>query len=394
MNSLYDKIIKSHTAITRKDFADWKAAQQYALSSSNPKQYLLQRLYKDVMQDALMTSQIEGLRISKTKGADFDIVSQDGATNEIATQAIKDSGLFESIAEMVVESLFYGYSVIELCKDRSGLLRAVSIPRENIEPSQGLFLPDCLSDGGAIRYREIREYGKSIIEVIPKANDLGFINKAVPYVLIKKFAFSCWSEFCEIFGMPPRVLKTNTQDKSMLDRAEVMMREIGSAAYFIIDTNEELDFGQGVTSNGDVYSNLISKCDSQISLINLAAVIGQDTANGNYSKEESSAKLTDAVVAADKRLVEQTFNRQILPALAALGLVKDGLRLQISKSKDIEALWNKTVQALPYYEIDPEWIKETFGLDVTARKTAAQMRIGDSSLNLKGGTIEVKDFFA
>ncbi len=92
--------------------------------------------------------------------------------------------------------------------------------------------------------------------------------------------------------------------------------------------------------------------------------------------------------------MEQTFNRQVLPALAALGLVKDGLRLQISKSKDIEALWNKTVQALPYYEIDPEWIKETFGLDVTARKTAAQMRIGDSSLNLKGGTIEVKDFFA
>ena len=146
------------------------------------------------------------------------------------------------------------------------------------------------------------------------------------------------------------------------------MREIGSAAYFIIDTNEELDFGQGVTSNGDVYSNLIAKCDSQISLINLAAVIGQDTQNGNYSKEESSAKLTDSVIAADKRLVEQTFNRQVLPALAALGLVKDGLRLQISKSKDIEALWSKTVQAMPYYEVDPAWIKDTFGIEVTAKK--------------------------
>ena len=368
MQNLLDKIIKSQTYITRKDFADWKSAQQYAQSIYNPKQYLLQRLYKDVMQDALMTSQIEGLRISKTKGADFDIIARDGKTDELSTQIIKDSGLYESIAEMVIESLFYGYSVIELSKDRTGGVRAVSIPRENIEPVQGLFLPDCTSDGGAIHYRNIREFGKTILEVIPKPDDLGFINKAVPYVLIKKFAFSCWSEFCEIFGMPPRVLKTNTQDKSMLDRAEVMMREIGSAAYFIIDTNEELDFGQGVTSNGDVYSNLIAKCDSQISLINLAAVIGQDTQNGNYSKEESSAKLTDSVIAADKRLVEQTFNRQVLPALAALGLVKDGLRLQISKSKDIEALWSKTVQAMPYYEVDPAWIKDTFGIEVTAKK--------------------------
>ena len=368
MQNLLDKIIKSQTYITRKDFADWKAAQQYAQSIYNPKQYLLQRLYKDVMQDALMTSQIEGLRISKTKGADFDIIARDGKTDELSTQIIKDSGLYESIAEMVIESLFYGYTVIELSKDRTGGVRAVSIPRENIEPTQGLFLPDCTSDGGAIHYRNIREFGKTILEVIPKPDDLGFINKAVPYVLIKKFAFSCWSEFCEIFGMPPRVLKTNTQDKSMLDRAEVMMREIGSAAYFIIDTNEELDFGQGVTSNGDVYSNLIAKCDSQISLINLAAVIGQDTQNGNYSKEESSAKLTDAVIAADKRLVEQTFNRQVLPALAALGVIKDGLRLQISKSKDIEALWSKTVQAMPYYEVDPAWIKDTFGIEVTAKK--------------------------
>lgn len=394
MRKLIESIIKNQTSITRKDFADWKSAQQYAQSIYNPKQYLLQRLYKDVMQDALMTSQVEVLRIAKTKGADFDIISRDGSTDELSTQAIKDSGLYETIAEMVLESLFYGYTVIELTKDRTGGVRATSVPRENIEPMQGLFLPDCTSDSGAIHYRDLREYGKTILEVIPKTDDLGFINKAVPYVLIKKFAFSCWSEFCEIFGMPPRVLKTNTQDSTMLDRAETMMREIGSAAYFIIDTNEELDFGQGVTSNGDVYSNLISKCDSQISLINLAAVIGQDTQNGNYSKEESSAKLTDAVIAADKRLVEQTFNHQVLPALAALGVIKDGLRLQITKSKDIEALWSKTVQALPYYEIDPKWIKDTFGIEVTARKTAAQMRIGDSSLSLRGGTLEVQDFFA
>ncbi|WP_446662918.1 phage portal protein family protein, partial [Flavobacterium psychrophilum] len=34
------------------------------------------------------------------------------------------------------------------------------------------------------------------------------LNKAVSHVLFKRFAQSCWSELCEIYGIPPRVLKT------------------------------------------------------------------------------------------------------------------------------------------------------------------------------------------
>ncbi|MBO7462504.1 MAG: DUF935 family protein [Bacteroidales bacterium] len=390
MNSLISSIIRRQQSIVRKDIQDWKQAQLLATSTAAPAQYLLQFLYKDVMQDALMSSQIDTLRIGKTKGADFDIITTDGTTDEKATALFKDSGIYETLAQYTIESLFYGYSVVELSKTGAPTL----IPRENIEPLSGSFLPDCYNTANTIQYRNLREYNRTIIEIIPKPGDLGFINKAVPYVLIKKFALSCWSEFCEIFGMPPRVLKTNTQDGEMLGRAEEMMREIGSAAYFIIDTNEELDFGQAVQSNGDVYANLIRRCDDQISLVNIAAVIGQDTANGNYSKEESSARLLESVVASDKRLVEGVFNRLLMPALARLGVCRDGLRLQISKDRDLDSLWNKTIQALPYYEIDPQWIKDNFGIEVTARKTAAQMKLGDSSLNIRGGSLEVQDFFA
>lgn len=34
-----------------------------------------------------------------------------------------------------------------------------------------------------------------------------------------------------------------------------MLREMGAAAAFVIDTTEEFQFAQGVTTNGDVYSN-------------------------------------------------------------------------------------------------------------------------------------------
>ena len=168
-----------------------------------------------------------------------------------------------------------------------------------------------------------------------------------------------------------------------------MMREIGSAAYAIIDTTEDINFGQSVSTDGTIYEKLISKCDSQISLINLSAVLGQDTVNGNYSKEESSAKLLNDVVSSDKNLVESLFNSVLMPSLVYNGLIKDGLKLRISQSKDIESLWNKTVQALPYYDIDPQWIKDTFGIEVTKRIDNGQLTIDNNN-----GKLNLDSFFA
>lgn len=363
---LIRKVIKRQESITRKDIADWKRARLQATSTYEPKQLLLQNLYDEVMLDALMTSQVSVLRIGKSQGADFILKAGDKKDDE-STQQLKDSGLYEDLVELIIEGLFYGDSVVEFSYGNTGLETDL-IPRVNISPEVGKFYPDA-GGGEAINYRELPEFGKWLVEFYPRKRDLGLLNKAVPYVLIKKFAFSCWSELCEIFGIPPRVMKTNTTDDGMLERAETMMREIGSAAYFIIDTTEEFEFAQGVNTNGDVYKNLISTCDQQLSLLNLAAVLGQDTENGNRSKEESSSKLMEAVVKADKRLVESTFNKIILPALAAIGYLKPGLRLEVVKEVDIEKLWKMVYEAGTQYDIDPEWVKETFGIEVIGKKS-------------------------
>ena len=359
------RIIKRQESITRKDIADWKRARQQATSASEPKQVLLQRLFEEVMLDALMTSQISVLRIGKSQGAEFELRAN-GKKDDAQTQKFKDSGLYEKLVELIIEAQFYNHSLVEFSYDGDDL-SAELIPRTNISPEVGKFYPD-VQDSATIDYRDLPEFKKWIIEVYPRKRDLGLLNKAVPYVLIKKFALSCWSELCEIFGIPPRVMKTNTTDDEMLERADTMMKEIGSAAYFIIDTTEEFEFAQGVATNGDVYKNLISTCDQQLSLLNLAAVLGQDTENGNRSKEESSTKLMEAVVKADKRLIESTFNKTILPALSSIGFLNPGLRLEITKEVDLEKLWKMTFEASQNYDVDPEWIRETFGIAVIGKK--------------------------
>lgn len=362
---LIRRVIKRQESITRKDIADWKRARQQATSSSEPKQVLLQRLFEEVMLDALMTSQISVLRVGKSQGAEFELKAN-GKKDDAQTQKLKDSGLYEDLVEFIIEAQFYNHSLVEFSYDGDDLV-AELIPRTNISPEAGKFYPDTQGTE-TIDYRNLPEFKKWLVEVYPRKRDLGLLNKAVPYVLIKKFALSCWSELCEIFGIPPRVMKTNTTDDEMLERADTMMKEIGSAAYFIIDTTEEFEFAQGVATNGDVYKNLISTCDQQLSLLNLAAVLGQDTENGNRSKEESSTKLMEAVVKADKRLIESTFNKTILPALSSIGFLNPGLRLEITKEVDLEKLWKMTFEASQNYDVDPEWIRETFGIAVIGKK--------------------------
>ncbi len=375
---LVRRVIKRNESITRKDIADWKRARQQASSASEPKQVLLQRLFDEIMLDALMTSQISVLRVGKSQGAEFELKAN-GKKDDEQTQKLKDSGLYEDLVELIIEAQFYNHSLVEFSYDGDDL-SAELIPRTNISPEVGKFYPD-VQDSATIDYRDLPEFKKWIVEVYPRKRDLGLLNKAVPYVLIKKFALSCWSELCEIFGIPPRVMKTNTTDDEMLERADMMMKEIGSAAYFIIDTTEEFEFAQGVATNGDVYKNLISTCDQQLSLLNLAAVLGQDTENGNRSKEESSTKLMEAVVKADKRLIESTFNKTILPALASIGFLNPGLRLEITKEVDLEKLWKMTYEASQNYEVDPEWIRDTFGIAVIGKKATTVVPPDDDDPN-------------
>ncbi len=173
-------------------------------------------------------------------------------------------------------------------------------------------------------------------------------------------------------------MKTNTQDPEMLDRAEMMMRDMGAAAWYIIDTNEAFEFAKGADTNGDVYNNLIRVCKEATSLLICGAQLGQDTLNGNRSKEESSQKLFDKIIQADRSRVQGYWNECILPALARIGVVPAGVVYEYQQEEDLEKLWKQAHEAMQYYHVEPEWIRTKFGIEVTAEKdlTAGGLQLG------------------
>ncbi|WP_052444273.1 DUF935 family protein [Flammeovirga sp. OC4] len=350
----------------RNDISNWKMALQKADNVDDPKRQLLIEIYEDIMLDGTLSSQVQQ-RFERTIGASFQLVNKSGKVDENATQLFQEHPFYLDLVEAILNAPLYGYSLVEF-EYIDDALCMKDIDRRHISPTYGRFYPDLMSNT-FIPYRETKEFGKWLIEFNEsEGRNYGVLNKCVPHVLFKKFAQACWSELCEIYGIPPRVLKTNTQDPEQLDRAEAMMRDMGSAAYFIIDEEEEFSFANGATTSGDVYKNLIQLCNNEISMVISTAIVGQDTQYGNRSKEESSNKLIEYIVKADKRRVVQEMNKKVLPALEAIGFIPGGLTFQFEKEENLKSLWEMTVQAMSHMDVDPNWIKEKFGIQVTGTK--------------------------
>ena len=358
---------KKAIATTKQDIASWKRAQTMA-QSDEPKNWMLQLLFDEILNDALLTSQINN-REQQSFSMNFSLKKPNGETDEEQTDLLKKHPIYRQMNKARLDAIYQGYSLLELdyVMDLNGkrVLNADLIPRTNVVPQTGLFYPDYVEDK-PVKYREMPEFGLWIIEY--NSGSLGLVNKAVSHVLFKRFAQSCWAELCEIYGIPPRYMKTNTQDSVMLARAEQMMSDMGAAAWFIIDDSETFEFADGVSTKGEVYESLIQLCNNEISMLVSGAVIGQDTKNGNRSKEESSQETLWYLVQDDMALLEDTWNNVNIPALVKHGILKGELTFEFDEAEDLEQLWKMTSEALQHYDIDPEWIKDKFNIDVVAKK--------------------------
>lgn len=352
---------------TRQDILNWNSALAMA-QALYPINYPLQLLYDEILIDALLTSQVEN-RKNQSLSSVFTLKDAAGDIDEDATKAFRNDPMYKVFVNAIFDKKLRGNRVIELkmttSVDGTQNLTGDVIPSTNIVQQTGLFYPDYYDTSNFIKYRELPEYGIWILEFDNK--DLGLLNKAVPHVLFKRFAQSCWSELCEIYGTPPRVMKTNTQDPVMLQRATRMMKDMGNAAWFIIDDNESFEWARGMDTNGDIYQNLMNMCRDELCLLMSGAIIGQDTKNGGRSKDQAAQEMLWLLVQSDMSDIEGDFNNIILPAYQKHGLYK-GLKFGFEPSEDIPHLWDMTVGALQFYNVDPDWVKTKFGIQITGER--------------------------
>lgn len=356
----------------RNDVQQWK--NNWAMTTADePKNWPLQLMYEnDVMHDLLVTSQVEN-RLNDCLSVEFSIKSKKGKVKD-ETQTdlmIQSIGVRELITK-IWESHFYGYSLVQqnvfVDENKNLQLTVENIPRTNIVPQLGRFYSD-YSEDKFIEYRNLNEYGSYLLEFDSKK--LGLFNKLMPVILFKKFALSNWSELCEIYGIPPRVIKTDTQNPSMLNRALRMMMDTGSAAWYIIDESEKMEWAQAVTTNGEVFKNILTFINNEVSMALSGAIIGQDTTNGSRSKDEAAQVMLGKLVKSDLKRIEMTMNTIVIPALVKIGFLKGDIYFEFDPTEDLDKLWTRTKDSFSEFEIDQEWLKNKFGVQIIGKKQSS-----------------------
>lgn len=368
------QIVAATISRVRQDVTTWNAALTMARKAENPKRHLLHNLYDEIEMDALLTSQVQN-RFLKSLASAFMITDKAGKLNEEATAKLQNKIFVDEINKAILARRTRAHSLGEFSWIERTISQATAEPelkftifkRQNIEPRDGRFYPDYREDK-FIEYRTLKEYGTWIIEF--GNDDLGLLNSAVPHVLFKRFAQSCWSELCEIAGIPPRVLKTDTQNPAMMRRAERMMKDMGAAAWMIINDNESFEWAEATKTDGTVYNNLMTFCNNELSLLISGSVKGQDTKNGSRSKEDSMQETLQTLVDSDLSLLEQDWNATVIPALINIGYLSGDLVFKFPKAEDLEQLWTMVKDSMQSYEYDVNWLNDTFGLKIIKAKEA------------------------
>jgi hypothetical protein len=97
-------------------------------------------------------------------------------------------------------------------------------------------------------------------------------------------------------------------------------------------------------------------------------VVGQDTKNGSNSKEKTSIGILQDLIDSDLSLIEQAWNSTIIPALKTLGIITKDVVYAYPPAEDLDKLWKMTVEASSFLKVDANWVKDTFGLEVSELK--------------------------
>lgn len=360
-NDLLEKIIQQTNYRAKQDIQRWRLALQQAENWDQPSRYNLINLYNEIILDNHLFGIIENQRKLRVMAFDFRIVNKAGDTDEVLTDFFQQQW-FRDFQGLVLDSDYWGHSLMQVqMKNNKPVIEL--IPRRHVEPHRGYILK-WQHDYTGLPYRD--GYEDTLIEA-GKPLDLGLLNKAAPLVLFKKNAMSAWSEYGDVFGMPMRIGKTNSNRKEDVDRMEEALESMGKAAYAVFGMGEEISFVESNKTAGEtVYDKMMERINSELSKLILGSTMTADVgASGSRAQAEVHENAASDVVEADKLRLKYIINDRLIPVLRAQGVTGlDDKLFAWEESKDLKTLFDWTSKSLEHYKIEPKWITDTFGIPV------------------------------
>ena len=377
------------------DIDEWKMAVRESENANNPKRVRLCKVIDDIRIDTHLSSCISTLQ-NGLIAKEFAFFNNDKIDLE-ATSLLK-AEWFKEFLSSCLDSFLYGYSVCQFGEIVDGKYSYVKkFPQRNVLPESESILIDISSNKTvSLKTKNVSNWVMGIGD--PYYN-LGLLNKCIPIIIYKKLAMSCWSQYVELFGAPFRHLKTDIKDEQRRYNAEEMMRNMGSLGWAVSDKDDDLNFINFTNAGeSDVYENLISLCNSEISKL----IIGQTMTSENGSSRSQAQvhkEVLDLYIKSYANSIEDIVNYYLVPFMQNHGLLKSNPEFRFTDKKNINpieiikavSLWNGI------YEFDEAELSEMFGMSIVKStnpidKPTNKIKQADKSAVTIGAN-EPKNFF-
>lgn len=371
--SLIMELYRRSDFFARDDISNWRNAWQSAVDVRNPNRQKLYDIYRDAMTDAHLSGCIQQ-RVGFVMSRSFKLVNDSGVKDEDALHLL-DQPWFKQLCRLCLDSIWYGHSLIELGDivvdgDGHPAFDGVTlIPRKHVIPEYHRVVPRIgMNWNAGIDYRE-PPFIDTLVEA-GQSNSLGLLLKAALHTIPKKHALSFWDSFAEIFGMPMRIARTTTRDPREYRRLENMIYDGASNLGMVTDMNTEIQFvesGKGDAFN--VYDRRIDRANSELSKL----VIGQTMTiedGSSLSQSQTHLAVFENIVEADRDMLRDIINNQLLPKMIRLGFPLKGLRFEwddaIDYTPEQQIAYEKMVA--DRYEVDPSYFADKYGMPVGERR--------------------------
>ncbi len=243
----------------------WKTAVIMAEDEQRPRRYELYLLYKVIMEDEEVLTQVRTARMN-VQMAPFVLCDDKGKEVKDARKLLEQPWFFKYL-EYCVDTEMWGNSLIQFFTDATGEIDRIElVPRLNVrpEPQDGEIVIQ-YGDETGIPYRSgpLQRY---VMEIGDKY-DLGLLKTVSKLSIRKGFNMIDWGRRNERFGMPFLVIKTASANDEEINKKQDMAENFGANNYMILDTDDEFEFKEAMSQTGGghkSFQDFIEMLDSKI----------------------------------------------------------------------------------------------------------------------------------
>lgn len=377
-NGIIMQVAKAYKDRSRKEIQSWRMSLTAIEHIETPRYTRYFDLQDDLVTDGTYKTQVL-LRKSATLSVDFQIRNRKtGEINELGTELFQQKWFYKYL-NTLLDSIILGTRIVEFLEFNGHNIKFAVVPPRNTVPSQKRIYPDLGKDKNFIQYDD-PIYKPWVIELNPD-NPLGIINDIIPNLIWKRNVAQSWAEFCEKFGMPLISATTNNNNTDHIDKVEKQLLALAEASVGVFPEGTTIKFDEANRTDAfNVYSQFIKHNSDEIAGVLVGSnTLGQNAANRSNT-EVHERSLDYKISQADRRDGTFNVNDDLIPLLKLQGYnyLSDDDVFEWIESKeeiDLNQYWTIVQGLMQSYEVEQDWLSETFNIPIVGLKKLSQSEI-------------------